>query len=538
MNPSGMARQALNMKRYLTRRSFLTGALLVPWLPLLGQNVQAEVKLPATLELGPAQPFNFDWLREQAKQLAAQPHQPPLIRYAEVLQRIDYDAHRQIRYRPEATLWAQGDGPYPVQFYHLAALFKEPVKCYVVHDGVAQEISYSRKLFQYDDLAKFAQSLPDDMGFAGFRVMNSSAQQNYWLSFLGASYFRSSGELGEYGISARGIAVDTGFPTPEEFPRFTRFWLEAGAELGTVMMYALLDGPSITGVYRIEALRQEHVVMNIEALLFARTAIRRMGIAPLTSMFWFSETNHQPAKEWRPEVHDSDGLALWTGSGERVWRPLNNPPSVQTSSFLDNNPKGFGLLQRDRNFENYQDIYTFYERRPSLWVEPLEPWGEGAVQLVEIPTTYDIFDNIVAYWLPKVPVQAGSAWNFKYRLHWLADEPYPPLLGRVIATRLGWGGFLVGQPRSENKVWRPVIDFAGGPLAGIEKNAPVKLVVTTMRGKVIYSSAMQVVGTQRWRGSFDIEVEGNEPVDIRAYLRLGDQALTETWLYQLIPRPV
>ena len=278
--------------------------------------------------------------------------------------------------------------------------------------------------------------------------------------------------------------------------------------------------------------------MNIEALLFARTAIRRMGIAPLTSMFWFSETNHQPAKEWRPEVHDSDGLALWTGSGERVWRPLNNPPSVQTSSFLDNNPKGFGLLQRDRNFENYQDIYTFYERRPSLWVEPLEPWGEGAVQLVEIPTTYDIFDNIVAYWLPKVPVQAGSAWNFKYRLHWLADEPYPPLLGRVIATRLGWGGFLVGQPHSENKVWRLVIDFAGGPLEGIEKNAPVKLVVSTTRGKVIYSSALQVVGTQRWRGSFDIELESGEPIDIRAYLRLGDQALTETWLYQFIPRPV
>jgi glucans biosynthesis protein len=312
--------------------------------------------------------------------------------------------------------------------------------------------------------------------------MNSRTSERDWLAFLGASYFRSSGEAGEYGLSARGIAIDTGFPTPEEFPCFTSFWLEAGADRGAIMIYALLDGPSITGAYRIEATRQERVVMNVEAVLFARTANSRMGIAPLTSMFWFSETNHQPAKEWRPEVHDSDGLALWTGSGERLWRPLNNPPSVQTSSFLDNNPKGFGLLQRDRNFENYQDIYTFYERRPSLWVEPLEQWGEGAVQLVEIPTNYDIYDNVVVYWLPKVPVQAGSTWNFKYRLHWLADEPYPPPLGRVIATRLGWGGILVGQPHPNNKVWRLVIDFAGGPLGGIEKNAPVKLVVSATRG--------------------------------------------------------
>jgi glucans biosynthesis protein len=372
--------------------------------------------------------------------------------------------------------------------------------------------------------------------------MNSMAQQRYWLSFLGASYFRSSGELDQLGISARGVAIGTGFPEPEEFPRFTSFWLEARADPGAMMIYALLEGPSITGAYRIEAIRQEHVVMNIEAVLFTRVDIRRLGIAPLTSMYWFSETNRWQARDWRPEVHDSDGLALWKGNGERLWRPLNNPPSVQTNSFFDNNPKGFGLLQRDRNFENYQDDNVFgeccYERRPSLWVEPMEPWGEGAVQLVEIPTNYEIYDNIVAYWLPKAPVQAGSTWNFKYRLHWLADEPYPPALGRIFATRMKPAG-MHNKPYPANNVLL-VIDFAGGPLEHLEKDAPVKLVVDTMHGKLTgsSSSARQVSGTKRWRGFFYIELESDEPIDIRAYLRLGDQALTETWLYQFIPRPV
>jgi glucans biosynthesis protein len=527
----------LTMKSGITRRTFLTGALFLPWLSCFGQDARAEVEPPATFELGPAQPFSFDWLKEQARQLAAQPYQLPLIRYADVLDRIGYAVHEQIRYRPEAALWARGDGPYPVQFFHLARLFKEPVKCYMVHDGVAQEIRYSRKLFQYDDDAKFAESLPDDMGFAGFLVMNSMAQQRYWLSFLGASYFRSSGELDERGISARGIAIDTGLPNPEEFPRFTSFWLEAGTDPGAVMIYALLEGPSITGAYRIEATRHERVVMNIEALLLARTAIRRLGIAPLTSMYWFSETNRwQQHLDWRPEVHDSDGLALWKSNGERLWRPLNNPPWVQTNSFLDNSPKGFGLLQRDRSFENYQDDNVFYDRRPSLWVEPLEPWGEGAVQLVEIPTAAEYYDNTVAYWLPKAPVQAGSTWNFKYRLHWLADEPYPPALGRIFATWLKPSG-IPNKPYPANKVWL-VIDFAGGPLEHLEKDAPVKLMVDSTGGKLISSSARQMSGTKRWRGTLDIELESGEPIDIRAYLRLGDQALTETWLYQFIPRPV
>jgi glucans biosynthesis protein len=525
----------LTMKRYITRRTFIAGALLTPLVRFLSGVSHADALVTPVFELGLAQPFTFDWLREQAKQLAAQPYQAPVIRHAEVLDKITYDVHRHIHYRPEASLWARGDGPYPVQFFHLAMFFKMPVKLHVVRDGVARELLYSRKLFEFDEISDFArQLLPDDMGFAGFEVMNSSAQQGDWLAFLGASYFRSPGEAGDYGLSARGIAINTGLSIPEEFPRFTSFWLESAADPRAVVTYTLLDGPSITGAYRIEATRQAYVVMRIEAVLFARTAISRMGVAPMTSMFWFSETNHWVARDWRPEVHDSDGLALWKGNGERLWRPLNNPPSVQTQSFLDNSPKGFGLLQRDRNFENYQDDNVFYERRPSLWVEPLEPWGEGAVQLVELPTASEFNDNIVAYWVPKAPVQAGSTWNFNYRLHWLADEPCPPALGQVIATRLKLIN-IPNKPYAANKVWL-FIDFGGGPLEHLEQDAPVKLVVHNTQGRLTGSSARQLVGTKYWRGTLDIELKSSAPVDIRAYLQLGDQALTEIWLYQFIPR--
>jgi periplasmic glucans biosynthesis protein len=406
------------------------------------------------------------------------------------------------------------------------------VAIHVVAEGMAREVLYSPDLFTFGE-AEFASGLPADLGFAGFRVMERG-QKSDWLAFLGAAYFRSSGALDQYGQSARGVAIDTALSTPEEFPRFTDFWLEPSAENpNAVIIYAMMDSPSIAGAFRIEAAKQEGVVMHVQAELFPRLDIKRMGVAPLTSMFWFGESNRHRATDWRPEVHDTDGLALWTGSGERIWRPLNNPPTVMTNSFVDSNPKGFGLIQRDRSFANYEDDGVFYHRRPSVWVEPLEPWGEGAVQLVEIPTDDEIHDNIVAYWVPKEPVRAGSEWSFSYRLHWLAEEPYPLSTGHVIATRIGRGG-IPGQPRPEGKK-KFVIDFAGGTLEALKKPDPVEPVISASRGLVDNVYALQVVGTKRWRAFFDLAVDGQEPVDLRCHLRLGDRTLTETWLYQYIP---
>jgi len=227
---------------------------------------------------------------------------------------------------------------------------------------------------------------------------------------------------------------------------------------------------------------------------------------------------------------------MWTGAGERLWRPLNNPNSVMTNSFVDENPTGFGLLQRDRAFHNYEDDGVFYDRRPSVWIEPLSDWGKGAVQLVEIPTDDEIHDNIVMYWVPDQPVKAGSEWTFDYRLFWNALEPYPSeSVAKVTHTRLGNGG-VPGQPRPEG-IKKFVIDFSGGPLEGLEKLDDVQPIVSTSAGEISNDYALQVVGTTNWRAFFDLKVDGNDPVNLRLYLQLGDKTLTETWLYQYHPFP-
>ena len=518
----------------LNRRQALLAASVGAFASLLDGRLARAAAGSGQTEFGPARPFDFEWLKAEAKSLAEQPYQEPVIRYADILETIDYDAFQQIRFKPEQALWADRGAPFPVQFFHLGRYSKLPVRLYEVADGQAREILYAADYFTFGKTG-LDQELPGDLGFAGFRVMDGHGLKTDWLAYQGAAYFRTSGALDQYGLSARGLAIDTAMPWPEEFPRFTRFWLERTPEDGRhIIIYALMDSPSVAGAYRFDWTKDTGAVAEIQAELFCRNQITRMGVAPLTSMFWFGEHNRHLATDWRPEIHDTDGLAMWTGAGERIWRPLNNPPTVQTSSFADSDPKGFGLLQRDRAFYDYEDDGVFYDRRPSVWVEPQGGWGRGAVQLVEIPTDDEIHDNIVAYWVPATPVAAGSQWSFAYRLHWLADEPYPPTAAaRVRHTRLGRGG-IPGQPRPAG-ARKFVIDFEGGPLDALKKLDPVKPVVNASRGRIDNAYALQIVGTRTWRAFFDLYAEGPEPVDLRCFLRLGERTLTETWLYQYIP---
>jgi glucans biosynthesis protein len=274
--------------------------------------------------------------------------------------------------------------------------------------------------------------------------------------------------------------------------------------------------------------------MEIDNQLHLRRDVARFGITPLTSMFWFSETIKPTAADWRPEIHDSDGLALWTGTGERIWRPLNNPPHIAVSAFSDDNPRGFGLVQRDRNFDHYQDG-VFYERRPTLWVEPLGPWGKGSVQLIEIPTDDEIHDNIGAMWVPAEPAQAGSVHDFRYRLTWAANEPHPGALARCTATRLGNGG-QPGTVRPKG-VRKFMIEFLGGPLGDLPPGVLPEPVLTASRGTFSYirTEAVPDDVPGHWRAQFDLTATGSEPVELRCYLRHGDSVLSETWLYQYHP---
>ncbi|MGN6570472.1 MAG: glucan biosynthesis protein [Pseudolabrys sp.] len=482
------------------------------------------------MRFGPPQPFSYESLRDLARKSAAQPYAPP-ARPAPVVQTIDFDAIQKIKFRAGSALFK--DAALPVRFFHVDKFNGNPVSIHAVANGEARPVLFEKDAFSYGDPALKAQ-LPDNLGFSGFRVMNSRDSDIDWLAFQGASYFRSCGPRGQYGTSARGVAIDTAMPQPEEFPRFSQFWLaETRDKLDTVTIYAMLEGPSVTGAYRFEASRGQTIVMTVHADLFARTAVPRLGLAPLTSMFWYGENNRGAAIDWRPEVHDCDGLAMWTGRGEHIWRPLINPPSVVTNSFTDTDPKGFGLLQRDHVFNDYQDDGAFYDKRPSVWVEPLGKWGEGAVQLVEIPTDDEIHDNIVAYWTPKQPVKVGDHFALDYKLYWQDDEPHPTNLARVVATRVGRGG-VPGQPVPKDR-WKFVIDFHGGPLAEMAPRYDVKPVVTLSRGDVHTPYVVKVVGTDRWRGFFDVALEAKDPIDMRCYLRLGDETLSETWLYQFYP---
>ncbi|SIS78654.1 glucan biosynthesis protein [Phaeovulum vinaykumarii] len=486
---------------------------------------------PATPALGAPAAFSFDILTARAADLAAAPFQPTPVHQPDVLAQIDYDAHWKIRFRPEASLTL---GDVPVQFFHLGTYFRQPVRIFAVDQGRAREVLYTRDYFDMPEDSP-GRDLAADAGFAGFRLMRPDMRSD-WASFLGAAYFRSDGALRQYGLSARGIALDTGLSKPEEFPRFTEFYLEPAPE-GGLIVNALLDGPSMTGAYRM-VMRDSPgrgQVMDIDSRLFFRAPVERLGVAPLTSMFWYSESNRFQSSDWRPEVHDTDGLMIHTGAGEHIWRPLNNPERVVTSSYLDHGPRGFGLVQRDRDFDHYQDDGVFYDKRPAVWVEPLSDWGAGAIQLIEIPTDDEIFDNIVAFWNPAAAPQAGGQMDFAYRLHWTDRPPVEMTLARTVATWVGNGG-VPGQPRPRDVI-KVVVDFEGPALAGLGHGDGVTPELSAPEGvEILNPFVLPVVGTDRWRFFFDLRAApGTETVDLRAYLARDGAPLTETWLGQIHP---
>ena len=486
---------------------------------------------PDEAPLGPARAFSRRRLQVLARDLARRPYRAAPAPPAALVRAIDYDAFGQIVYRQAATLWGEAPGDGGVRLFPLGRPARLPVAVSVVRGGEARQVLYSPALFEAPAASPLC-GLGGDAGFGGFRVMNADHRTD-WLAFLGASYFRSSDPFNQYGLSARGVALDVAAAAPEEFPTFTRFWLEPQPS-GELTVHALLEGPSLCGAYRIGHRRSPAgLVQEIAADLHFRAPVARLGLAPLTSMYWYSRSDRTPADDWRPQIHDSDGLSIWTGAGERIWRPLANPGRVTVNAFLDHSPRGFGLMQRDRRFADYEDDGAFYDRRPSAWVEPVGDWAAGSVQLVEIPTHGEGEDNIVAFWTPAEPVRAGQNLAVRYRLHWTSEEPTPVGVARVVATRFGEGG-RPGQPPPPGRR-KLVVDFAGGALARLGRVSAVEPVVNSSPGAPIAPVCYPVRGEDRWRLMFDVAVPLGATIDLRAFLRRGGEALTETWVYQLLP---
>lgn len=511
------------------RRAFLQTALgtgaffLLPRLSF-GQTPAAQQA---------AQPFSWDSLTDMARELAAASYQPPEIADRDVLEQVDYDRHNEIRFRTDNTIWKDAEGSSRVQMFFPGRYFKDPVRIFTVADGMATEVPFNLDLFDIP-ADNPARALSQTKGFAGFRVQDPETDLD-WMAFLGASYWRTSGHTGQFGLSTRGLAINTAIPDgPEEFPIFTSFWLERG-EGSDMTAYALMDSPSVTGAYRIISHRENGVIQDVTARIFLRQNVERLGVAPLTSMFWYGKNSRHLAPDWRPEIHDSDGLQILTGSDERIWRPLNNPPHTMANAFQAPSLKGFGLMQRERDFDEYQDDGVFYEKRASAWIEPQSDWGDGAVMLVELRTDDEIHDNIVAFWQPGEAAQAQTEHEFQYRLSWIDDAPISAPMGRFIATRLGAGG-VPGQPRPKDVV-KLVCDFSAPDLTAEDEPS---LNVTASDGHIFNEAVRPIVGTENWRATVDIDfaqmnTEQDTPIDLRIYIGSKDMAVTETLLLQLFP---
>lgn len=528
----------------MERRDFLKtlsllGAALLPAAPRL---VRAMADPAVAKEaVGKPQPFDYAWLKGQARYLAGRDYHSHKIKLPEAIRHLSWDQYQAIHYKPDKAVWA--DDPHSdfrLQFFHLGLHYKTPVRMYEVVDGQAREIVYRTDLFDFSNSGVDPDKLPEGLGFAGFRLLQKDDWTRDICAFLGASYFRAVDKTKQYGLSARGLAVDTGLPQPEEFPEFIKFWFEhPGNDTDHFTLYALLDSPSVSGAYRF-ILHDSggDMTMDVDAAIYPRAPIKRLGVAPLTSMYLVGENDRRVDWDWRPEIHDSDGLYLHTGAGEWIWRPLTNPRQLTFNSYQDENPRGFGLLQRDHHFDHYQDDGVFYNRRPSAWVEPKGDWGKGAVQLMEIPAQDETFDNIVAFWNPEKPVKPGQELLFAYKLYWSALPPVHSPLGRCVDTFTGLGG-AVGQTRKHFS-WRFVVDFAHGPFP-LQDHVTVVPEISLSAGHTELVSARPLDEIQGYRAMFDVvpPKDSLAPINLRLYLKdkKSGAPLTETWMYQWTPPP-
>ncbi|BCS87957.1 putative glucans biosynthesis protein D [Pseudodesulfovibrio sediminis] len=509
-------------------------------LPTLSSDHETWLPGPqaAHAATAPQEPFDYAILKGKARTLAQQPYIDHKADIPKAVKDMTWDQYQSIHFNNDHALWRKKDSRFRGTLFHLGLYFTQPVAFYELNNGLAKRIDYDPGLFKYGKSHIDPEKLPADLGFAGFRLQFKPDWVRDVVAFLGASYFRAVGKEMQYGLSARGLAVDTALPRPEEFPMFTAFWMEQpkpGSNTATV--YALLDSPSITGAYRFDITPGDTLTMRVDAALYPRKAIERLGIAPLTSMFMVGENDRRMGYDWRPEIHDSDGLAMHTGSGEWIWRPLNNPRTLRFNAYTDENPKAFGLLQRDQNFDHYQDDGVYYDKRPGLWVMPRGNWGKGSVQLVEIPTLDETFDNIVAFWSPDKPIEPGQELLYSYDLFWGTAAHGPKQLAHVADTFTGLGG-AVGKRRAHFSK-RFVVDFTGGKLSRIGDDARVSASIITTAGTIEMTRIEPLHSRKGYRVRFDLVPPdtSENPINLRLFLKSGKQTLSETWVYQWTPPP-
>ncbi len=480
-----------------------------------------------------AKTFDFDAVNKRAQALAKRPYQERSS-VPNWLLEISYDQWRDIRFRPEHALWQKRNLPFQVQFFHPGLFYNRIVAIHVIDAEGVHRVAFSPDQFDYGK-NDFASRVPQNLGYAGFRLhypIKTSAYRDEVIVFLGASYLRAVGRDQVFGLSARGLGIDTASETGEEFPYFREFWLvRPTPEAPDIGVYALLDSPRLTGAYHFVIRPGVKTLVQVDMRIFRRQAVEKLCIAPLTSMFFFGENSPEYVEDFRPEVHDSDGLLLAAENGEWLWRPLQNHRRLHVSTFELRSPKGFGLLQRNRNFDHYQDLETRPDLRPSTWITPRGDWGTGHVELVEIPSKSEQNDNIVAFWVPKELPPVEEPVSFAYELSWYGEDGSRPPAGRVLATRRDRGTL--------EDAYRFVVDFAGGRLNELPEESVLRGVVSfgtnAAEAELLEQHVVKNPVTGGFRLTFQVRPHANEPLEMRAFLQHGSDALTETWSYVLLP---
>jgi glucans biosynthesis protein len=485
-----------------------------------------------------AETINFERIVEKARQLAAQPYKEPepIPRF---IRELTYDQYQNIRFDPDKSLWKQGKSMFQVMLIPPGLYYGHPVKINIIDSEGARELPFKKELFTFAD-PELEKKIPADLGYAGVKLtfpFFESNVQNQFLVFAGASYFRGVGRHNGWGISSRGIAVDTGLSTGEEFPSFTDLWLvHPAVNSDQMIVYGILDGPSIAGAYQFVIKPGDRTIVDVKTVLFTRNTIQLLGIAPLTSMFYYGENTARPAGEWRSQVHDSDGLLIQNGNtGEWLWRPLINPLQLQMDYFSTEDVTGFGLLQRDDQFENYHDLGARYEIRPSAWVKPKGKWGPGQIVLVQLPTRDETNDNIVAFWTPAAAITPQEPYAVDYTLTFGNPDVADQTTGHAVNTFIGDGSIIGGGQQAG--AYRVIVDFAGADLDKLPSYAKVEGSVTGLEGTEVLEFYVEYnPGEKNWRLSILAKPEVGKSLALRAFLQQSERPLTETWTYRLPPQ--
>ncbi|MDP2803915.1 MAG: glucan biosynthesis protein [Phreatobacter sp.] len=515
-----------------SRRALLASLLAAPAALTLTRNADAQSSpLQASLAaVSDGQPISRDALLAYAREVSRVAHQAPRNEVPRALTQLTLDQYRHIRMKPEQRIWAGENRGFTLDLLPTGNVFTNPVTIRTVDGGIIRDNRFAGDQYHFGQVPPLpADAVVPYSGFRAFTALNGDTPTDEALVFQGASLFRALAKGQVFGIMARALTLNVAEAQGEEYSAFRHFWIERpGPGAASIVVHALLDSDSVTGLYRFSVRPGDTTVCDVEVTLFPRVDLQHIGIAPMTANYLFAPNDRTNIDDVRGGVHEAQGLQVWNGNGEWIWRPVTNPETLQVSAFVDQNPRGFGLLQRDRRFEAFNDLDARFERRPSVWIEPLGEWGQGQVQLVEIPVNDEMNRNILAYWRPRTPLARGAEHFFTYRMHWCWSPPERPPFAFVSSSR-------TGRAQGGGRRRRFLVDFSSDEFADPARAGGLRANLTHQRGRVSAVDGRLVPELRLYRVSFDLDPETSNQVELRLVLEREGQAQSETWLYRWTP---